>query len=112
MHGFLELQEGKERMKLKQYFRRLGTTSACVRRMLDAGVKFCTRKLVVPEDDNENGTDGEDGDLDLSLPLEDYDDIDDARRAARAQGILPQRPDLPGEQLVSLLFNFFYKTCY
>ena len=41
---FLELQEGKYWLKSMNYFQRLGTTSACVRCILEAAVKFCKRK--------------------------------------------------------------------
>ena len=60
-------------MKLKKFFRRLGTTSACIRRILDAALKFVTKEPVVDEmpmdDDHE-----EDGDI----------NIDHARRSAAA----------------------------
>ena len=51
-NGFIEIEEGKERMKTKQYFRRLGTTSACVRRLLDAALQFDTTEPVVSAKEN------------------------------------------------------------
>ena len=40
---WLEIQEGKKRMKRKPYFRRLGATASCVRRSVQAGNKFVVR---------------------------------------------------------------------
>ena len=90
MQGFLEIQEGKDRMKTKKYFQRLGTTSACVRRMLDAAVKFCTNEKLQEE---EQDLYSENGDFDASVPFYEHNNIDNARRAARAQGYLPTRPE-------------------
>ena len=97
-------------MKTKKYFQRLGTTSACVRRMLDAAVKFCTNEKLQEE---EQDLYSENGDIDASVPFYEHNNIDNARRAARAQGYLPTRPetaqDSPSaqEQTVSQYMIFF-----
>ena len=77
-------------MKTKKYFQRLGTTSACVRRILDAAVKFCTNEKLQEEEQDLNS---ENGDFDASVPFCEHNNIDNARRAARAQGYLPTRPE-------------------
>ena len=77
---------------MKQYFWRLSTTSACVRRLLDAVLKFQKCKLSNDEDKQENGGNTH---LDLSCDIINYDDIKDEVAAARAQRILPEREDDP-----------------
>ena len=97
-------------MKTKKFFRPLGTTAACVRRMVEAAVKFQTKEPEVPEVEGTTNLDnGENG---LDRPFYEYDDIDEARRAARAQGYLPNpaaETQQNNEQTVSNLFVFVFR---
>ena len=90
MHA--EVQEGKFLMRKKKYWSRLGTTSACVRRLLNAALKFDTREPV----NNDNGKDDIAGDIDVSE--DDFEDITVARDRAEQQ---LEEPSLEGSQMVS-----------
>ena len=57
-------------MKLKKYFRILGTTSACVKRMLDAALRFKTKEPGGSQNSREENDKEE-------INLWDYDNIDE-----------------------------------
>ena len=76
--GFLEIQEGRDGMRGKRYFGTYGTTTACVKRLLEAAVKFDTR-------DPEESAEEENGGVDDERDPWDFDDIDKALEAARAR---------------------------
>ena len=77
-NGHAEIQEGKDRMSRKRYNGRLGTTAGCVRRLLEAALRFSTKKTESPID-----SDFQNGEINDERELTDFDDIDQAQDFAR-----------------------------
>ena len=47
---WLDLCEGKDRMKFKKWYRELGCAAACVRRAVEACIKFQTPASTAPDE--------------------------------------------------------------
>ena len=86
-------------MKGKKYFRQLGTTSGCVRRAVDAAVKFET---VPPEEKEEDDASDRNGDSEREQDLQEFEDIDDY--------IEYQQRNTSQVQTVSNYVCIYYKT--
>ena len=89
-------------MKGKEYFRQLGTTSGCVRRAVDAAVKFET---VPPEEKEEDDASDCNGDSKREQDLWEFDDIDDYIEYQRRN-----KEDTSQVQTVSNYVCIYYKT--
>ena len=86
-------------MKAKKYCSSLGTTASCVRRLLDAAVSFETKKREHEQRQNEKDN------INSTKEIWDYDDIDEARIAARALGLIKPKDTTESEsQVVSVQF--------
>lgn len=104
-----EIQERKKRMKTKE-FRQLGTTAACVRRSVDAAVKFETVRSHKSRNKIKNGNSERERE---SWEFENINNALTDLRRRNGQGAQPGPskavPEPPGQTVSNCVCIYYYK---